>query len=232
MNRVKSGIPGLDELIEGGFPNPSSILLTGPTGTGKTIFGLQYLYSGASEQKDHGFMISTEDYATDIQWYQEEFNWSFKAMQDSGLLVFSRYDPIDFEKFNLNTLYGDIILPLSKVIDSVGVKRVVFDSITPIGLAINDKSTYRTILYYISKALKEKGCTSLFISEKPSAAGALTQFDVEQFVMDGVLELSFAQKEDALVQTIAVRKMKATNVPQARYVLDFYEKGLRVAPSY
>jgi len=232
MNRIKTGIPGLDDLLKGGFPDPSSILITGPTGTGKTIFGLQYLYNGAKEYKEPGFMISTEDYATDLQWYEEAFKWNFKALQDKGLLVFSRYDPVDFEKFNLNTLYSDVILQISKVIESVHVKRVVFDNIAPIGLAIGNKSAFRTILYYISKALKEKGCTSVFISEKPFTPGALTQFDVEQFVMDGVLELSFAQREDALVQTVAIRKMVATNIPQARFVLDFYENGIRLASSY
>jgi len=232
MNRVNTGILGLDALLQGGFPKPSSILLTGPSGTGKSIFGMQYLYNGAKDYAEPGFMISTEDYTTDFQWYQEEFGWSFKTLQDKGLLVFSRYDPVDFAKFNLNTLYADIIMQVSKVIDSMGVKRVVFDSISPIALAINDKSVFRTVLYYISKALKEKGCTTLFVAERPSSGSALTQYDVEQFVMDGVLELSFAQKEDALVQALAIRKMKATSVPQSRYVLDFYEEGIRIAPSY
>jgi len=232
MMRVKTGIPGLDDLLQGGFPEPSSILLTGPTGTGKSIFGLQYLYNGARNFNEPGFMINTEDYTTDFQWYQEEFNWSFKNLQEKGLLVFSRYDPVDFEKFNINTLYSDVILQMSKVVDSLKIKRAVFDCITPIGQALENKSAFRTVLYYISKALKEKGCTTVFISEKPFTAGALTQFDVEQFVMDGVLELSFAQKEDALVQTVAVRKMKATNVTQARYVMDYYDEGIRVVPSY
>jgi len=232
MNRVKTGIPGLDELLGGGFPDPSSILITGPTGSGKTVLGVQYLYNGAKDYKEPGFMISTEDYVTDFQWYQEAFNWNFKVLQDQGLLVFSRYDPVDFEKFNTRTLYSDIILQLSKVIDSIKVKRAVFDNISPIGQYINDKSTFRTILYYISKALKEKGCTTIFIAEKPSTAGALTQFDVEQYVVDGVLDLSFAQKEDALVQTLTVRKMIATNIPQARYAMDFFEGGIRIASSY
>jgi KaiC/GvpD/RAD55 family RecA-like ATPase len=60
----------------------------------------------------------------------------------------------------------------------------------------------------------------------------MTQFDVEQYVVDGVLDLSFAQKEDALVPTLTVRKMIATNIPQARYAMDFFEGGIRIASSY
>jgi KaiC/GvpD/RAD55 family RecA-like ATPase len=220
----------LDELIGGGFPEASSILLTGPTGTGKTIFGLQYLYNGAKDYKEPGFMISTEDYPTDFQWNQEAFGWNFKTIQDQNLLVFSRYDPVDYEKFTMSSLYSEIILQVSKVIDSVGVKRVVFDSVSPIGAALDNKSTFRTILYYFSKALKEKGCTTIFIFEKPYTTGALTQYDVEQFIMDGVIELSFAQQEDALVHTLSIRKMKATNFQQARYILEFNESGIKIAP--
>jgi len=49
MDRVKTGIPGLDELIEGGIPTGSSVLVSGGAGTGKTIIATQYIYEGAKQ---------------------------------------------------------------------------------------------------------------------------------------------------------------------------------------
>ncbi|HIP74098.1 MAG TPA: ATPase, partial [Euryarchaeota archaeon] len=54
MRRVPTGIPGLDNLIQGGFPSGSTILLSGGAGTGKTIFALQYIYSGAALYNEPG----------------------------------------------------------------------------------------------------------------------------------------------------------------------------------
>ena len=229
MERIKTGIPGLDNLIEGGFPHPSSILVTGPPGAGKTIFGLQYLYKGAKDYNEAGFMIKIEGYETDLSWYIERMNFDIPAMQKKGKLIISTYDPVDFEKFELRALHSEIILQMRKIIQSIEAKRVVIDSITPLGFSLNDKAAFRTLLYYMSKALKEMGCTTLFISEKTGEG--LTPFEVEPFIMDGVIELAFTPREEGLIQTLMVRKMKATQFPLARYVMEISDKGLSLATS-
>jgi KaiC/GvpD/RAD55 family RecA-like ATPase len=230
MDRVNTGIPGLDGLIEGGFPHPSSILVTGPTGSGKSIFGLQFLYAGAKQFNEPGFMVNIEGYPNELRWYSERFNWDIGTMQKKGKLVFSSYDPVDFEKFELRTLHSEIIMQLNKIIDQIGAKRVVIDSITPLGQSVNEKARFRTLLYYISRSLKEKGCTTLFISEKTN--DYLTAFDVEPFVMDGVIELSFSPREDTLNQVLIIRKMVATQFPMAKYLMDISGEGIRLATSY
>lgn len=230
MERIKTGIPGLDSILEGGFPHPSSILVTGPTGVGKSLLGLQYLYQGAKDYDEPGFMINIEGYETDLEWNMDKFGYDIPALQKKGKLVFSTYDPIDFEKFELRTLHSEIIIQLRKIIDSIGAKRIVFDSITPLGLSVNNPARFRTQLYYISKALKESNCTTLFISEK--VGEGLTRFNVEQFVMDGVLDLDFSVREDTYVQTLMVRKMKATSAPLAKYLMNITEKGIELATSY
>jgi len=230
VERVKTGIPGLDALLEGGYPHPSSILLTGPPGSGKTIYGLQYLYRGVADYKENGFMVKIEGFESDLQWYVERLGFDLPKYQKDGKLVISAYDPAEFEKFELRTLHSEIILQLRKVITQINAKRVVIDSITPLGLSINDRAHYRTLLYYISKALKELGCTTLFVGEK--APDQISSFGVEEYVMDGVIDLDFVAKEDAFVQTLMIRKMRATKFPMARYVLDISDKGLQLATSF
>ena len=236
MDRVKTGIPGLDELIEGGFPNPSSILVTGPPGSGKSIFGLQFLYNGAVLYDEPGFMISVEAYNKDFQWYAERFNWDIVGLQKKDKLIFSSYDPVEFGKFELRSLHSEIILQLDKVIKEIGVKRIVFDSIAPLAQSINNKSKFRTLLYYISRSLKERGCTTLFVSEKPPMATTnvmnnLTEYNVEPFVLDGVIDLFFNAGQDSLNQTLMVRKMIATRFPMSKYLIDIGDNGMQLATS-
>jgi KaiC/GvpD/RAD55 family RecA-like ATPase len=228
VERVRTGIPGLDALLEGGFPKPSSILLTGPPGAGKTIFGLQYLYKGVSEYNENGFMVKIEGFESDLQWYVERLGFDIPKYQKEGKLVITAYDPAEFAKFELRTLHSEIILQLRKIIQQIDAKRVVIDSVTPLGLSINDKANYRTLLYYISKALKEMGCTTIFVAEK---MGDKT-IGVEEYVMDGIIDLDFVSKEDSLMQTLLVKKMKATKFPIARYALDISDKGLQLATSF
>lgn len=232
MERVKTGIQGLDSILEGGFPHPSSILVAGPTGVGKTVLGLQFLYEGAKKYKEPGFLVKIEGYDTDLQWYAERFNWDIHELQDKGKLIFSSYDPADFEKFDLRTLHSEVVIQLEKIVDSIKAQRVVIDSITPLGLSINDNSRFRTLLYYISKALKEKDCTTLFISERTDKN--LTPFGVEQFVADGVLDMDFIetkhQKESQIQSTLVIKKMIATSYPLSRFSVDITDKGMRIIP--
>lgn len=232
MIRMKTGIPGLDNILEGGFPHPSSILVTGPVGSGKSIFGLQYLYKGAKDYREPGFMISVEGYPSDFSWYQEKFNWDLKSLQELGLLIFSRYDPADFEKFSLRTLHSEIILQLLKVVDSLRIKRVVIDNINPIAQHVGDPSVFRTMLYYMSKALKEKDCTVLFITEKPAGKEQLTYLDVEPHVMDGVIELDPVERGETSTFTLNVRKMVATNIQPGKFKAEITDEGFKLATSY
>ncbi len=230
MERIKTGVEGLDYLLEGGFPHPSSVLITGPPGSGKTILGLQFLYEGASKYKEPGLLINMEGFPNEISWYAEVFDWDLGALQQKGLLIFSSYDPAEFEKFELRTLHSEIIIQLQRVIKQIKAKRVVIDSITPLGQALKDKAKFRTLLYYLSKALKENGCTSLFIAEKVDEKD--TEFQVESFLMDGVIELNFTARADVLENTLMIKKMVATKFPRSKYLIDFSEKGIRLATGY
>ena len=73
MARVRSGIPGLDELIEGGFVESSSVLVSGGAGSGKTIFAMQYIYKGAELYGEPGIYISMEEGATNLWWNMKNF---------------------------------------------------------------------------------------------------------------------------------------------------------------
>ena len=80
IDRVKTGIPGLDELIEGGFPRGDTILVAGKAGTGKTILANQFLYNGAVMYEEPGVLVTLEESPIAIKRNMLRFNMDFEAL--------------------------------------------------------------------------------------------------------------------------------------------------------
>lgn len=224
MKRISTGISGLDEILEGGFPHPSGILLTGPPGIGKSVFGLQFLYDGATKNEP-GFLMQIEGYATDVEWYSERFGWDVKSLEEKGTLMFSSFDPMEFAKWDLSTFHSDIVLRLHKIIDSIKAKRIVIDSITPVGLSMQSLGQFRTLVYYLVKALKSKGCTTIFVSESQNGKPLM---GVEEFVMDGVIRLDYEQRDGSTMPVMFIEKMVATSIANRKYVTEISDLGFKI----
>ena len=97
MERTKTGIPGLDELLFGGIPKGSNVLIAGGAGTGKTILATQFLYNGALKYGEPGVFVTLEGNVRDIAWNMESFQWDIKALQDQGMFTIYRLG-MDFIK--------------------------------------------------------------------------------------------------------------------------------------
>ena len=119
MDRVATGIQGFDSLVEGGLPKGSNILLTGAPGTGKTIFGLHYLYNGAMNG-EKGVYISLDSSVELLRVQAKQFGMDFTQLEKDGKVLFLRV-PLTKMKFNLFDA-------IEKVKEQIDAQRVVFDS--------------------------------------------------------------------------------------------------------
>lgn len=120
IERVATGINGFDELVEGGFPKKSSILITGPPGSGKSIFAMQYLYNGAVNGENGVYVYM--DSALDILKLQaKQLDMDFDKMEQEGKVSFV-YVPLTKRKFDL--FYG-----VEDAVKKINAKRLVFDSL-------------------------------------------------------------------------------------------------------
>ncbi|MDP2974502.1 MAG: ATPase domain-containing protein, partial [Candidatus Diapherotrites archaeon] len=90
MERIKSGIVGLDELLQGGFPKGSAVLVSGGSGTGKTIFSMQYIYAGARQFGQPGIFVTVESSQKTIEWDMISFNWGIHELQEKKLMSIYR----------------------------------------------------------------------------------------------------------------------------------------------
>ena len=225
MERTKTGIPGLDELIGGGIPKGSNILLAGGAGTGKTIFATQYLYNGALQYGEPGVFVTLEGNIRDIAWNMESFQWNIKSMQDKGMFTIYRLG-MDFikDKEMIEDRLEEQLKEIAKEVEEINAKRLVVDSTTVFG-AYLDPSLLRTTLFSFCDKLKTLGCTTILTSETAPTKTTFSAFGVEEFVVDGVIALYFSPPNRSLF----VRKLRGTAHDKDAHPLEITPQGIIVS---
>jgi len=219
IKRVKTGIPGLDGLMEGGFVQGSSYLVTGTTGTGKTLFACQFLWQGL-QQGDPVVYITLEEDPVDIKEDAMLFGWDFATYEKKGLCKIIYHDPAQVN--NLGTVMMSEIAALK-------ARRLVIDSTAVMGLSLDTHAQVRRRVYGIINALKSHdGCTALIVSEIPEDSKALSRFGVEEFVVDGVIVLNYLGIGEAYNRSLVIRKMRRTNHGKDVYPFEIASRGIIV----
>lgn len=224
MARVPSGIPGLDELITGGFLEGSTVLVAGGSGTGKTIFALQYIYKGAEQYKEPGIYISMEEGATNLWWNMKSFHWNLTKYEQENLIRLYRVgmiEPVEFAKG-----FKDEIEKIKKMVDEMNAKRLVIDSTTAFGMWMGSESLIRYSLFKLADELKEMNCTTMLTAETLGGRDQFSRFGVEEFIADGVIVLYFRPPQRA----VFVRKVRGTKHDQKVHPFSIVESGIAINP--
>lgn len=220
MNRISSGIPGLDELIEGGFPESSSILVSGGSGCGKSIFGLQYLYHGAKDKGEPGVYITLEEGSHNLWWNMQRFKWVLLPLEKDNLLKIYKFEPSD----NLETSAKDQIKRIVDKVKEINAKRLVIDSISAFTFWFSDSSKVRSVLYSLIEQLRELDCTTILTCETNGKKDTLSMFGVEDFLADGLILLYFFPPN----RSMFVRKMRGTNHDKSIHPLSINDNGISI----
>jgi len=237
MRRIPTGIPGLDNIIQGGFPEGSTILVSGGAGTGKTIFALQYIYSGAALYNEPGVFITFEESPKNILWNLQNFGWDYASLNKQGLMKIYRVSIDTPEKFA--TTWRNQVDQIITMVKEMGAQRVALDSITALGMLLAEKVVekegaelwmgnalaVRTMIKELSDRLKELDVTSVFTAgTKEDKKTVFSSFGVEEFIVDGVIRLYFIPPRRALF----VRKMRGTQHSHRVHPMTITEKGIEV----
>ncbi len=247
--KCPTGIPGLDKLLDGGFPRGRNILLSGSCGTGKTIFGVQYLYAGVLQYNEPGILVSLEQEPKELKQDMLNFGFDLQKLENDGKLVIidaslsrvgirisspesvvSNFDIPEGstsllpDEFHIERIL-EIIVSKAKMINA---KRVVIDSLPALDFLVKGmdgglKHMIRQMILAINYRLKANGLTSLLITETPEADG-ISAHGVESYVADGAIILTVNEALD--MRTIKVRKMRQTKHSLKPRIIEFTEKGL------
>lgn len=220
IKRIKSGITGLDTVIQNGIPDNDLILLSGTCGAGKTTFGLQFLCSSADTEP--GIYVSFEETIPQIKSIAQSFRWDVDKLEKNNKIRFLKYDPFKLE---------DIFEIIESNIREMKAKRVVIDSISSLGVYVRDPPELRRMILQVSNMLRKNDCTSILISEVLSGKESLSRFGVEEFVTDGVILLHNVLIAGEYRRGISVWKMRATDHSKKIHPYKITNRGIIVYPS-
>jgi circadian clock protein KaiC len=198
--RICSGINGLDDMIEGGFPFPSVILVTGSAGTGKTTFAQKFLFSGA-KMGQPGLYFTTLSEPT--QWmlrYSTKFGFMNPSYFGKEIIYH------DLGGMIRDAGPEDILSAIDEGIAKYMPTRVVIDPITVVGTML--RKGYRTFLFDLVNRLKNWQATTILTGEvKP---GEMYPSEVA-YAVDGVILLMMSEEADARRKYLEVLKMRGTD---------------------
>ncbi|MEW5747297.1 MAG: KaiC domain-containing protein [Candidatus Thermoplasmatota archaeon] len=222
--RVKTGVDGLDEMLQGGLPENHIVVVMGSFGTGKTTLAMQYLVEGIRAGEPCIF-ISLEEDKESITRNAATFGWDISKAIDSKKLGLFKLEPSD-AKTTVTRIKSD----LPKFIKGFGAKRVVIDSVSLLNMMFDDDTERRTNLFNLCQLLRSTGATTILTAEVKDENPRSSRDGLAEYTADGVVLLqSDEAKEGGEVQlTVRILKMRRTGHSRRVKPYSITDKGIVV----
>jgi len=219
VDKLKTGVPGLDKLFNGGIREGSSLLLAGGPGTGKTIITMQFLLEGL-KHKEPGMYI-LYDTKNKFLDYADSLDIDLRKYYKNGLLSILE-QPVAGKRFT----------SLAAPIDAIKrkkIKRVVLDSLTMFSYvhAAQEKEYRQEIINCLSNM---SNVTLLATTESAESSIDSLRFKPEEFLFDGVLFLIKVREEAAFERVMHVAKMRAQEHSMNLFPYSIGKGGVKVYP--
>lgn len=213
MERVTTGVPGLDEMLLGGFLPQTANLVEGAPGTGKTTLGMQFIHHGIAVCGEPGLILTFEEFPQ--QYYDDaaSFGWDFRRMEREGKLRVVMTSP-EVSKADLEQVGGRI----ERLVQEIGAKRVLVDSVSHFERLSGSPTELRGLVYGFVNALKREGLTSVLTRESMALLGEGDGADdTLAFLVDSYTLLRYVEIDSAVHKALLVLKMRGSN----------HDKGIR-----
>jgi circadian clock protein KaiC len=229
LPKCPTGIQGLDEITMGGLPRGRVSLVVGKAGSGKTLFGMEFLLHGALEFNEPGVFMSFEESARDLAENLSSLGYDLVDLQEKRQIFIdhvkiTRNDIIETGEFDLEGLF----IRLNHAIDTIGAKRVVLDTIESLFSGLINIGILRAELRRLFFWLKEKGVTAIVTGE--SGDETMTRHGLEEYVSDCVILLDHRVNEQISTRRLRVVKYRGSIHGTNEYPFLIDETGISVLP--
>ncbi|NQU44467.1 hypothetical protein HQ520_14345 [bacterium] len=228
-SRIRTGIPGLDTILDGGFLRHNSVLLKGAPGTGKTSLGIQILLQGI-EENEGGIICSFEQFPQQLRRDTEAFGWELDRLVDEKKLVMLFLQPEDLAAPK-GAAASPLVSRIAQIAEEIGARRLLLDSISHFNRLSADPVECRSVLLHFINEIKSLGITPILTAELHHAGDR--EFSFEEYLVDEVVLIhnELASSAASLPQrSIEVTKTRGHAHVRGRHPVRFVDSGLEVYP--
>ena len=229
LKKAATGIPGLDEITNGGFPAGRPTLIAGAAGSGKTLLGITFLVNGATLFDEPGVLMSFEERAEELAEDVASLGFDLPGLEaDRKLLIdYVHVDRNEIEEtgeYDLEALF----IRLDHAVTSIGAKRVVLDTIESLFGGFKNEAILRAELRRLFRWLRDRELTAVITGERGEKS--LTRHGLEEYVTDAVISLDHRVFEQISTRRIRVVKYRGSHHGTNEYPFLIDSDGLSVLP--
>jgi len=217
IKRISTGINGLNEKIEGGFEVGSVISVLGGPGSGKSLFGMSFLYEGL-KNGETCLLVSFEENIDDLILDMEIIGFNdIKDYIDKKKLILSFNSPVNFE-----------YLGVIEIIQNNKVSRVVIDSLSAISMYMDDKGKFRKFMLDLVTELKKLKVTAIVTDEQPQVSDNDMVYFSGEYLSDAVIKLFYTGLGGDFDRSMQILKMRRTNNDRSMLPMRIDKGGIYV----
>ncbi len=230
MERISTGIKGLDGMIEGGYPHSRTMLLTGTTGSVKTILGLHFIYQGCSDGKKCA-IIATEETPEDLIDQAESIGLPISKYYKKGSLDIERVyderaeyikDVLEFELTDIDELQSNIIRLLERIPKDTEIVLIDNIGVFTLNMSTNE---FRAQFDALVHGLAKRNITAVIIMDSASdeRTGGIAAYSVYGVIKTSIKDNPYTGARERLIEVLKIRN---TKIPLDPIRFDISSKGI------
>ncbi len=231
VEKIRTLIEGFDDISHGGLPVGRATLVSGTSGTGKTLLAAQFIYNGITFFDEPGVFVTFEESPTDIIKNAYSFGWDLqKLIEDGKLFILDASPDPEGQDVVGNFDLSALIERLQYAIRKYKAKRVSIDSVTAVFQQYDAASVVRREIFRLVARLKQVGVTTIMTTEREQEYGPVARFGVEEFVSDNVAILRNVLEGERRRRTIEILKLRGTTHMKGEYPFTITNDGINIFP--
>lgn len=236
VNRIPTGIAGLDDLIQGGLPEGSVNILSGPAGSAKTTIGMQFIYNGALDHEEGGLFLTLEESRDNIITAMQDFGMDLEPLMNDGRIYLIDMGGLLREGANVRDevereIVGFAALKnfLESFLQHGNINRIVVDSLTAASLFYKSNEEIRQEMFRFVRFLKKMNVTTILLAESLNQSGEESRFGIEAFMGDSFIAIGYEKAQGEYRRSLAVIKMRFTDHDNSVHPFLFTGDGIEVS---
>lgn len=233
LEKLVTGIPGFEHISKGGLPKGRTTLVSGSSGSAKTVFACQFLAQGIKRFNEPGVFVTFEESPEDIMKNMESLGWDLRTWQEEGKWAFVDISPQLGEDVSVVGEYdlGALLARIEHAINKTGAKRVSMDSLGALFDRFDQHAIIRTELFRIVSALRKLNVTTIVTAERAEEYGSVSRHGVEEFVADNVIILRNVLEEEKRRRTLEILKFRGTSHQKGEFPFSVMsQSGIVIIP--